>query len=617
MTILYILVGPTASGKSKLALELAKKMGAEIVSADSMSIYRQMDVGTAKPLPEERSLIAHHLIDICDPWESFSAGMFARQAKETIEEIESRGKKVLLVGGTGLYIKSLTEGLVETVDANWELRHKFSLRPKEDLYQELEQVDPEAAARISPNDMIRIVRALEVFHLTGKPLSQQQKNLTQPPLECRPCYVGLLWPRPILYQRIEERVDKMILNGLEDETKRLLEMKQPLSRTASQAIGYRDMISYLEGKISEENLIPEIKQNTRRFAKRQMTWLRRFPVQWIEMSEEKKLPSLTHDILSIFEKFTLSVLPLFLCFCLCFCLSCQRTEVEIDTSIKVWGSQGITDGCFNKPRALTFSEKKKLYVVDLTGRVQIFSEMGEFQGFFRTPAIEAGRPTGLGISSKGNILVADTHYHQILCYSPEGKLLFSFGEFGNEAHQFIYVTDVVASPDGFIYVSNYGGALGKYDKIQKFDAEGKFIQAWGSGGTETGQFDRPMSLALDEEGNVIVADACNHRIQKFSSDGVFLEQWGTPGDQAGELSYPYGVALGPKGDIYVSEFGNNRIQRFSKEGKSLGYFGIPGRFPGMFANPWDIAVGKKGEVYISDALNHRVQRIPSYVLTGS
>ena len=284
-------------------------------------------------------------------------------------------------------------------------------------------------------------------------------------------------------------------------------------------------------------------------------------------------------------------------------------EPEAEDLITIWGGKGNSSGQFIKPRALVFSPRHRLYVVDLTGRIQSFTSAGKWLHSFRTPKIARGKPTGLGVSPQGNIYVADTHYHRILCYNPDGKLLFQFGHYGTAAHEFVYVTDVAVDLQGFIYVGQYGDALGKYDRIQKFSRNGRFLNAWGKRGRGPGEFERPMSIAVEADGNILVADACNHRIQRFTNNGQFIEQWGTPGDAPGQLRYPYGIAVAADGAIYVSEFGNNRIQKFTSAGKSLALFGMPGRFPGMFANPWDIAIGADGEIYVADALNHRIQKL--------
>lgn len=285
--------------------------------------------------------------------------------------------------------------------------------------------------------------------------------------------------------------------------------------------------------------------------------------------------------------------------------ACEDRVIVDELSIHSFGGRGNKSGMFNKPRAIAISPEGKIYIVDMTGRIQVFDDEGNFLFLFNTPAIAKGKPTGLGFLKNGNLLVADTHYHRILCYSPQGKLLFSFGKYGITPPDFIYVTDVIADKN-YVYVSQYGGALGKYDCIQKFDYNGKFITSWGRGGTAPGEFDRPMSLAIDAKGDIYVADACNHRIQKFDTYGKLLAVWGKIGTRIGEVSYPYGIAITSDNYLYVSEFGNNRIQKFLLDGTAISYFGMSGKSMGMFANPWDVAIREK-KIFIVDALNHRIQ----------
>ncbi|BBM88175.1 hypothetical protein [Candidatus Uabimicrobium amorphum] len=297
-------------------------------------------------------------------------------------------------------------------------------------------------------------------------------------------------------------------------------------------------------------------------------------------------------------KYFLFLLTVILCGC------DSNPYMENDDAIRSFGGRGNTPGMFNKPRGAAVSQDGNLYIVDMTGRIQVFDTYGKFLFLFNTPAIAKGKPTGLGFAKNGNLLVADTHYHRVLCYTPQGKKLFSFGKYGTKPPNFIYVTDVTAD-DKYIYVSQYGGALGKYDCIQKFDYEGNFIDAWGQGGSAPGEFDRPMSLAIDQHNHMYVADACNHRIQKFDLQGNLIATWGKIGSDLGDLSYPYGVVVTPDA-LYVSEFGNNRIQKFTLDGEAISYFGTGGRQIGMFANPWDVVIAN-GQLFIVDALNHRIQ----------
>ncbi len=305
----------------------------------------------------------------------------------------------------------------------------------------------------------------------------------------------------------------------------------------------------------------------------------------------------------------------FLFFFLLF-LSCKQENFSPpQTAISSLGNHGTKEGQFLKPRAVAVSPENELAVVDMTGRIQIFDALGKYINSFRTPEIALGKPTGLGFDSHGHLWVADTHYHRVLCYNKKGTLIGKFGKYGKEIEEFVYATDVAMDRAGFLYITQYGDTLGEYDRIQKFTPQGKFLLAWGRRGTGQGEFERPMSIVVEDDQTILVADACNHRVQRFTSDGAFLISWGTPGSGRGQLSYPYGIDVDAQGYIYVSEFGNNRIQKFTREGKSLGYFGTPGRLLGMFANPWDIAIGKEGEIYVADALNHRIQKISPKIFT--
>lgn len=274
----WYLTGPTASGKSKTGIALAQKLGAEIISLDSMAIYRDMDIGTAKAMPEDRKGIPHHMIDIVDPSEEYSLARYVKEACEKIDEIQLREKKVLFVGGTPLYLKGMLRGVFEgppaDKDFRTQLERKMEGKSPEFLHQMLEKVDPVSFERLHPNDIRRIVRALEVYELTGQPISsfQKQFDVGTPASECN-VYV-LQTPRDVLYARIDKRVDKMMYEGFLDEVKRLTERKLPISHTARQALGYRELFDYLDGKMKFGEAVNLIKQNTRHFAKRQETWFR-------------------------------------------------------------------------------------------------------------------------------------------------------------------------------------------------------------------------------------------------------------------------------------------------------------------------------------------------------
>jgi tRNA dimethylallyltransferase len=273
-----VLAGPTASGKSAAALELASRIGAEILSLDSMAVYRGMDVGTAKPSAEDRARAPHHLIDLVEPDENFSVADYLAAAEAACRGIVSRGRTPLFVGGTGLYLRSLLRGVFEGPAAAPDVRRRLEAEAEahgpEALHARLKSVDPTAAARLHPNDVRRVVRALEVAELTGRPLSEQQEQPPLSPAE-RPRHVDWLSPpREWLYRRIDARVDAMMAAGLLDETRRLLARPGGLGRTARQALGYRELIDHLEGRLPLAEAVDLIKLRTRQFAKRQHTWFR-------------------------------------------------------------------------------------------------------------------------------------------------------------------------------------------------------------------------------------------------------------------------------------------------------------------------------------------------------
>lgn len=285
--VLFI-VGPTASGKTKLSIELAKRFNGEIISADSMQIYKGMDIGTAKPDLAEREGIVHHLIDVCDIGESFSVADYQSLAKKAIVDICKKGKLPIFVGGTGLYIDSV---IYNTQFAD----HEDSAKIREDLAKELEQygseymyerllkIDKESALKLHPNDTKRVLRALECFELTGTPKSVHDKNSHRNEAFCRPLIIGLNYSdRELLYGRINRRVDMLIEAGLIDEIRKLCKYGLRESATASQAIGYKEFYGYLDGREIIETAIERLKQETRRYAKRQLTWFRRnSDIKWI------------------------------------------------------------------------------------------------------------------------------------------------------------------------------------------------------------------------------------------------------------------------------------------------------------------------------------------------
>jgi len=292
-----IILGPTCVGKTGFSILLAKKLNTEIISADSMLVYRHMDIGTAKPSEEQLRAVKHHLINILEPHESFSAGMFRDRAVSIIDSLHRRNKIPLIVGGTGLYIRALTQGLFEGPSADWSLR-KWLMKEEEIhgkgyLYKLLLRKDPEAARKINKNDTRRIVRALEVCFKDNKTMSAYQREFTRP-VQYDYIKIGLTRDRKELYRMIEKRVDRMIQQGLIDETKALLEMKP--GRTALQALGYKEIKLYLDGEISLEEAVRLIKKRTKMYAKRQYTWFKKEPgIVWIDITG-------LHDDKEIFER---------------------------------------------------------------------------------------------------------------------------------------------------------------------------------------------------------------------------------------------------------------------------------------------------------------------------
>lgn len=292
-----VVVGPTAVGKTALAVELALALDGEIVTADSMQVYRGMDIGTAKPTLAERRGVPHHLIDVCDPDRTFNVAEYQTLAHQAIEEIHARHRLPIVAGGSGLYVKAvLDEFLFPDEGADPTLRQELEAfaekHGKEALHRRLASVDPEAAGRIHPNDVRRVVRALEVYLRTGRPFSEHVRTVKEAPGRYRAVQIGLTRPRSVLYERIDARVDAQIEAGLIDEVRTLM-ARYPAMPVARQALGYKEMMAYLEGKMSLEDAIDLLKRDTRRFAKRQFTWFRRDPrIQWFDLEELEKATDL-------------------------------------------------------------------------------------------------------------------------------------------------------------------------------------------------------------------------------------------------------------------------------------------------------------------------------------
>lgn len=286
-----VITGPTASGKGGLAFELARRLGGEIVSMDSMKVYREMEIATAKPPPARLKEVRHHLLDFVNPAVDFSTGEFLRLLEETIEDIRGRGRQVILSGGTALYLKGFLEGFSAGPPADWELRRKLLAEAEQSgaarLHRRLEDLDPDAARRVHPADLRRVVRALEVVMKTGRPSGEDRGWGKKTIARSYPVRVfGIAWERQRLYERISRRVEVMATSGLFDEARRLARREPPLSRSASQSIGYKEIVEGAASGLSESEMIAHIQQTTRRFAKRQLTWFRKLDIEWIQAGDD-------------------------------------------------------------------------------------------------------------------------------------------------------------------------------------------------------------------------------------------------------------------------------------------------------------------------------------------
>ena len=288
---ILIVCGPTASGKSDLALRLAHALDAEIVNADSMQIYRGLDIGTAKPSPDQQAEIRHHLIDVADPDQPFSAADFSDAADAAIRNIVSRGKRVIVAGGTGLYIRALLSGLVDSPSGagkiRQELQDEAGRAGNEAMLEKLRLIDPELAACLHPNNLVRIIRALEVYRLTGIPLSRYQKEHAFATRRYDALRIGISVDRGLLYKRIEDRVEGMLADGLLKEVSTLLAAGFGRDLKSMRSIGYKEAAALLCGELSAEEAVSLIKRNTRHYAKRQLTWFKADPdILWFEYPEK-------------------------------------------------------------------------------------------------------------------------------------------------------------------------------------------------------------------------------------------------------------------------------------------------------------------------------------------
>ena len=297
---LLCLAGATATGKSEVALLLAERLGGEIVSVDSMQVYRGLDIGTAKPGPAERARVPHHLIDVAEIDEAFDAAQFARLARVAVKDIRSRGKLPILCGGTGLYFKAFLEGLGASPPPDAKLRAELEATPVEELLRELEQRDPVTFAKIDRKNPRRVIRALEVMRLTRKPFSEQRAAWSDSPSSfcLHPsAFFGVVRDPKDLHARINTRVDLMFRRGLVDEVRELLKRGLAENKTAMQAIGYRQVVEHLRGERNLAETIELVKIRTRQFARRQMTWFRRHaPVEWLAVEPDETAESVAARI---------------------------------------------------------------------------------------------------------------------------------------------------------------------------------------------------------------------------------------------------------------------------------------------------------------------------------
>lgn len=293
---LLVLVGPTAIGKTALSLQLAKHLNAEIISGDSMQVYRRMNIGTAKLMPEDRQGIPHHLIDICEPEHPFSVSEFQRLCTEAIHDITSRGKLPMIVGGTGLYVESVCYGFTfqeQGADETFrtQMREYAATHGNEALHAKLAAADPVTAAKLHPNDLVRVIRALEIHHVTGRPLSAQQGQSRGDDKSSpyRLCIIGLTMDREKLYRRIDQRVDEMLEAGLVNEVKDLLASGVRRDAVSMRGLGYKEIAAYLAGEMDYETAVGVLKRDTRHFAKRQLSWFRHMKsLEWVDVDAAAK-----------------------------------------------------------------------------------------------------------------------------------------------------------------------------------------------------------------------------------------------------------------------------------------------------------------------------------------
>jgi len=308
---ILVITGQTAGGKERLAVEVAARLGGEILSADSMKVYRGMDIGTAKPSAAQRASVPHHLLDVADPGDTFSTARWLELAEAAIADVQARGRAPVVSGGTPLYLKALLEGLFEGPSADEairaRLRDEAEARGTPALHERLSEVDPEAAERIHPNDLRRIVRALEVWELTGTPISELQGQWGSRTAAYRPLVVAIRRDSGDLARRIAERVGRMLDAGLIDEVRALAGRREGFAQGPRQALGYAEALEFLDGRLSEEELAPAIIAHTRQFARRQMTWLKRFDgIEWLDAAPDADTDTLADRVIDLWRQHTRS-----------------------------------------------------------------------------------------------------------------------------------------------------------------------------------------------------------------------------------------------------------------------------------------------------------------------